>query len=92
MAGKVLFSLSPIGQHFFGGMNLEFQEGLWMESTPGAGPLFGRYTIAGYIEDRSPDPIAAQLDAVRAAVLDTNRNLAGLKEYLGRLYTGDPAA
>lgn len=75
---RILVSVSASGQPFaLTGMNLEFQESLWMEYTAGAGPLFGKYSIGAYIQDDSPDPMAVQLEKIREAVLEGNR-LAGL--------------
>lgn len=86
--GPVLVSLSATAQHFFGGMNLEFQNSLWLEYTPGAGPLFGKYTIGAYIAHDSPDEVAVELERLRAVMLEGNRKLAA---FIDGLMHGDPA-
>jgi hypothetical protein len=88
-SGRILVSLSPTAQHFFGGMNLEFEQGLWLEYTPGAGPAFGKFTVAGYIADDSPDQLGIQMERLREAVTGLTSRLAALVD--GLLH-GDPAA
>lgn len=86
---KILLSLSASGQPFpLTGMNLEFQEALWMEYTPGAGPLFGKYSIGAYVQDDTPDPMAVQLERVREAVLAGNKQIA---EFVYGLMHGNPS-
>jgi hypothetical protein len=89
---KILVSLTPTGPVSLSGLNLEFQESLWLENTPGAGPLFGKYSVGAYIEDTSPDPQAQQLERIRDAMLEMTRQTARLAQYLDRLFAGDPSA
>ncbi len=89
--GKVLITLDPVGPVALSGMNLEFQEGLWVEYTPGAGPLFGAFTVGAYIQDRSPDPMVLQLsriadEAARLGAINTK-----LAEFIKGLELGNPA-
>lgn len=85
---RVIFRLEAVSQHYFGGMNLEFQEALWLENTPGAGPAFGFYEIGAYIQDDSPDPMTIQLERIREAVLAGNKQIA---EFAYGLLHGNPA-
>lgn len=93
--GKVLFQLEPTAQHYFGGMNLEFQNGLFVQFTPGAGPLFGVFTVGGYIQDRSPDNMSIQLqriaDELARVTAKYDKQIADFSDFVKGLQLGDPA-
>lgn len=90
--GKVIVTLDPSGPVALSGMNLEFQEGLFIEYVPGAGPLFGAFTVGAYIQDRSPDPIALQLARIADEAARFGAINAKLAEVIKALEVGNPAA
>lgn len=89
---KILVELQASSQHYFGGMNLEFEQGLFAEWVAGPGPSFANYTVAGYIQDDSPDVMTTQMIRIREALLEMNAKLAKFADFVEGLYKGDPAA
>lgn len=86
-SGRLLLRIQPGGLVSLTSMNLEFEQGLWLECDQ-PGPAFAAFTVAGYIADDSPDPLAIQLERIRDEITKSNQRLY---DFLQGLYKGDPA-
>lgn len=86
-SGRLIMRFRPTAQHYFGGLNLEFDQGLWVECDQ-PGPNFAAFTIGAYIQDDSPDPMTVQLIKLRE---ELTKQYAKLYDFLEKMFKGDPA-
>jgi hypothetical protein len=71
------------------GANLEFESGLFLDIVAVAPNMVG-WTIGAFIQDRSPDPMAVQMQRVADELARLHLVNAALADFVKRLELGDP--